>query len=82
VAIESSVTDNNAYYWENRLLAGGGVRFAPPLGQTASKVRLNRMVVYGEYLRVASYYRSGAPTSIPKDEVRIGVNFSLGQWYR
>src|SRR5262249_4681376 len=29
-AIESSLTDNHAYYWENRLLAGGGLRYAPP----------------------------------------------------
>lgn len=83
VALESSVTDNQAYYWENRLLAGGGIRFAPSLiGPIHDVGRLNRLAIYAEYLRVASYYRQSAPSSVPSHEVRVGITFSTGVWYR
>lgn len=83
VALESSLTDNQAYFWENRLLAGGGIRFAPSLiGVIQDKSRLNRFAIYAEYLHVAKYYRLLAPPTIPNHEVRLGVTFSTGVWYQ
>lgn len=82
VAFESSITDNQTYYWENRLLAGGGIRFAPSLrGRIQNDTHLNRFAVYAEYLRVGAYYRDNAPASIPNHEVRVGITFSSGLWY-
>jgi hypothetical protein len=82
VALESSVTGNESYYWENRLLAGGGIRYAPPLrGRFQDLTRVNRFAVYAEYLRVGPYYRQSAPSTIPNHEIRIGVTFSTGVWY-
>ena len=54
LAIESSVTGNKTYYWENRLLAGAGVRVAPSIkGRFQDVTRVNRFAVYAEYLHVA-----------------------------
>ncbi|MGJ5814528.1 hypothetical protein [Paludibaculum fermentans] len=81
-ALESSLTDNQTYYWENRLLVGGGVRFAPSLrGRLQDVTRINRFAIYGEYLHIGAYYRDRAPVSTPNYEVRIGVTFSTGLWY-
>ena len=83
VALESSLTDQRTYYWENRLLAGGGLRFAPPLNRLPRSYGwFNRLAVYAEYLHAAAYYRLPAPPSIPKYDVRIGITASVGQWYR
>jgi hypothetical protein len=84
IALESSRTKNNQYYWENRLLLGGGVRVSPSLGKLASNNKgwLNRFVVYGEYLNTAAYYTLRAPSSIPRFDVRIGVSASVGDWYK
>lgn len=82
VTIESSLTDNEKFYWENKLLVGGGLRFAPPLKRSVPEIRwLNRFAVYGEFVHVAAYYRQTAPASIPNHDVRVGITFSFGQWY-
>lgn len=74
------------FYWENRLLAGAGVRFAPPLGtlDTAKKSWVSRFVIYGEYLRTATYYGPAAPSSFPRWDVRVGVSANVGNnnWYK
>jgi len=72
------------FYWENRLLAGAGVRFAPSLDRldTAKKSWLSRFLIYGEYLRTATYYGPSAPSSFPRWDVRVGVSASLGKWYK
>jgi hypothetical protein len=72
------------FYSENRLLIGGGVRFAPSLRKLQYNHRawLNRFVVYGEYLNTATYYGAAAPSFIPRYDVRIGVSASLGDWYK
>jgi hypothetical protein len=75
---QSSLTDNKTYYWENKLVTGGGVRLAPKL----EGKWLNRFAVYGEYVHVAAYYRQSAPSSIPNHDVRAGITFSFGEWYR
>jgi hypothetical protein len=83
VALDTSVTNRRLYYWENRLLAGGGLRIAPALERLPRKYGwFNRFALYAEYLRTAVYYRQPAPDSIPKYDVRFGVTASIGQWYR
>lgn len=68
------------FYWDNRLLVGGGVRFAPPISE---KQRwLNRFVVYGEYLSTAHYWGPPAPSSVPRYDLLIGISASIGQWFR
>lgn len=75
---------NCDFYWEDRLLVGGGLRFAPSLRkmQYNHQAWLNRFVVYGEYLNTATYYGPVAPSSVPRYDVRIGVSASIGDWYR
>jgi hypothetical protein len=73
------------FYWENRLLAGGGLRFAPSLaGLTrGNQAWLTRFAVYGEYLNTAAYYYGlSAPSPIPRSDVRVGVTASFGNWYK
>jgi hypothetical protein len=83
LALESSITENGEYYWENRLLLGGGIRFAPLLFKQKDKSNwLTRFVVYAEYLGVAAYYRDSAPSSVPDYDFRVGINLSIGEWYR
>ena len=87
VALESSLTRNTSYYWENRLLVGAGFRITPPLrGRFQERTRVNRLALYAEYLHVATYYRDVASqqanfAGIPNHEVRIGLTFSTGLWY-
>jgi hypothetical protein len=71
------------FYWENGLLVGGGLRFAPPLPKPSPSNRawLSRFVVYGEYLNTAMYYGPAAPSSIPRFDVSVGVSASIGDWY-
>lgn len=72
------------FYWENRFLVGGGLRFAPSLSKLKYKGRdwLNRFVIYAEYLNTAAYYGPTAPPSVPRFDVRAGVSASIGQWYK
>lgn len=82
VALESSLTENKEYYWENRMLAGGGIRFTPSLSVLPQWLKwVNRVVLYAEYMHVGAYYGTSAPSSVPDHDVRVGVSFSVGQWY-
>jgi hypothetical protein len=78
VLAESSLTDHQSYYWENRLDLGCGLRIAPYLSQTNF---FNHFAIYAEYVRKTAYYGANAPSSIPNDDWRIGVTFSIGSWY-
>jgi hypothetical protein len=81
--LESSLTDNGAYYWENRLLAGFGIRVAPWLRQKPDRFNwLTRLVIYAEYLEAVDYYRTQAPDSVPDHDFRVGINLAIGEWYR
>ena len=42
---------------------------------------LNRFVFYAEYLHAATYYHQSAPSSVPNHDVRVGISFSIGEWY-
>lgn len=72
------------FYWENRLLVGGGLRFAPSLGKLNKKNDglLSRFVIYGEYLATVTYYGPAAPSSIPRFDLLIGVSADVGDWYK
>jgi hypothetical protein len=66
------------FFWENGLLAGGGVRVAPPLSDPV----LTRLVFYGEYQRIATYYGPIAPSSFPRFDILVGVSANIGEWYK
>ena len=72
------------YFWENRLLVGGGLRFAPRLGKldTKNKGWLSRFVIYGEYLNTITYYGPAAPPSFPRFDKLVGVSANIGNWYK
>ncbi len=72
--------DQCDFYWENRLIAGGGLRLAPPL--SGDRRWLNRFVIYGEYFTTAQYYGPSAPSSVPRFDALIGISMSIGRWYR
>lgn len=80
-ALESSSTKHETYYWENRLLVGSGLRFAPRL-RSRSHRGLNRLAIFVEYLAVARYYRVEAPEKTPDWDARAGFSVSFGSWYR
>jgi hypothetical protein len=80
-ALESSLSENRDYAWENRLLLGGGVRFAPPLKYLPPAWNLTRFVIYAEYLNAAAYYRSSVADSRPDDDFRVGINIYIGEWW-
>jgi hypothetical protein len=85
VLLESSLTDNDEYYWENKLLAGFGVRLAPRIPKetkTGERNWLTRLVVYAEYLEVADYYHVEAPSGVPDHDFRVGISLAIGEWYR
>jgi hypothetical protein len=72
------------FYWENHLLAGGGIRFAPSLVRPSGENRswLSRFVLYGEYLNTATYYGPPAPSFVARSDIVVGVSASIGQWYK
>ncbi len=72
------------FFWENGLLVGGGLRFAPSLGKLNDKNKgwLTRFVIYGEYLNTATYYGPTPPSSFPRFDVRVGVSANIGNWYK
>jgi len=83
IALESSSTNKNQYYWENRLNLGGGLRYAPLLNNDpAESVGISRLVLYVEYIKVSTYYHSAAPSSVPDHDVRMGISMSIGEWFR
>ena len=75
---------NCNFYWENRLLTGGGIRIAPSLARLKIRERdwLERLVIYVEYLSTAAYYGPPAPPLVPRYDLRVGVSASIGNWYR
>jgi hypothetical protein len=81
--LESSLTGNEEYYWENRLVLGAGVRFAPSREILPHGLRwINRGVLYAEYLYAAAYYQQSPASGVPDHDLRIGISFSVGEWYR
>jgi len=83
LAVESSLSENDNYFWENRLLLGGGIRFAPPLSGYLQKSSpwLNRLVIHVEYLEAVAYYGDSALSSTPDHDFRVGINVNIGEWW-
>jgi len=81
VLVESSLTDNTEYYWENKLVAGAGIRLTPFI-RTPTNNWLTRLVVFAEYLEVVDHYHAEAPSGIPDHDFRAGISLSIGEWYR
>jgi hypothetical protein len=79
--LESSLTDNVTYYWENRLLGGAGVRFAPLVIKKPG-FAITRFVIYAEYLDVMDYYHDSSPSSVPDHDFRVGISLNIGDWYK
>jgi hypothetical protein len=69
------------FFWENRFLAGGGLRLAPSLGNIPDWL-LNRFVIYGEYLNTPTYYGPPPPSTFPRFDWRVGLSTSVGKWYK
>lgn len=83
LAAESSLTEKDSNFWENRLLLGGGIRFAPPLKFMPKEWNVTRLVIYAEYMDVTAYYR-GQPGSgdLHSDyDFRFGININIGEWW-
>lgn len=81
---ESVRTKNDASYWENHLLVGGGVRVAPSLIRSTGEDHawFSRLVVYAEYLDTIRYYGAVPEAMVPRSDIRLGISTNLGQWYR
>jgi hypothetical protein len=77
---DSSLTENTAFWWENRMLLGAGIRLAPHRKHFPKWI--TRFVVFGEYVGAAYYYRHEAPSSTPDYDFRLGVNISVGEWFK
>jgi hypothetical protein len=79
---ESSLSENGEYFWENRLLSGGGIRFSLPRHELPKEFQwLDRLVIYAEYLVPLAYYRSSEPSSLPDHDFRFGINLVVGEWW-
>ena len=81
VLVESSLTDNTEYYWENKLVAGAGIRLTPFIRNPTNNW-LTRLVFFAEYLEIGDYYHAEAPSGIPDHDFRAGISLSIGEWYR
>lgn len=81
--IESSLTENGEYYWDNRLILGGGIRITPTLENWLSPGGdlINRLVFYAEYGSIACYYHDDAPGNKPNNDFRFGISLSIGEWW-
>jgi len=81
VLLESSLTDNGEYFWENKLVGGVGLRLTPHIREP-TRDWLTRLVVFAEYLEVVDYYRQEGPSGTPDHDFRAGISLSIGEWYR
>jgi hypothetical protein len=62
------------FAWQNRALAGGGMRIMP--FPRAHSCWLRRLRLFGEHLWIVRYFDNPPLLSIPDRDWRIGINFS------
>ena len=81
--VEASRTRNDAYWWENRALLGAGIRFDPDLRRLPRAMDwLTRFVVFAEYVHAVGYFGAEPPDTIPDHDLRIGLSFAVGDFFR
>ena len=85
LTFENALAGNKAFYWDNRLLFGGGLRLAPSLSGSSNSLNgrtgITRLAGYVEYVHIVNFYHQTALTMAPTDEVRLGITFSFSNWY-
>ena len=68
-------------YWQNRAVAGIGIRIMPFRWE---ETRLNTLVkglrIYAEKLWVVDYFNYSAPSIIPNNDLRAGINYTINWW--
>jgi len=77
--MESSLTENEKSWWENRMLMGGGVRFSPPIN--CLRKWMSRFAVFAETVAPVAYYRYSDPSYVPEYDIRAGISISIGEWF-
>jgi len=83
VVAESSLTENGAYAFENRLLLGAGLRLDPDLRSLPKELDwLSRFVFFVEYVDAVSYYRDDPPPGTPGHDWRVGISVSVGDFFK
>jgi hypothetical protein len=83
VLAESTLTENRSYAFENRLLLGGGIRFAPDMRLWPGRLDwISRFVIFAEYLNAAAYYKAQPPSGTPNHDFRVGIAVSVGDFYK
>jgi hypothetical protein len=83
IVCEGSVTENKDYYWENRIILGGGIRYQLPLfSQKDNPLSIiNRLIIFGEYDRIVGFWDADSPSNIPDYDIRAGIGLSIGEWW-
>lgn len=66
------------YFWENRLIGGGGIRIMPRVKIAKNADLLLRF--YGEYINVIDYFEDGPDSENPWEDIRFGINFSINRY--
>jgi hypothetical protein len=83
VVAESSLTENGAYAFENRLLLGAGLRLDPDLRELPKELDwLSRFVVFIEYVDAVAHYRDDPPQGTPGHDWRVGISVSVGEFFK
>lgn len=77
VTAETSLSGKNEFFWENRLLAGGGIRVMPKIKITEKKDLLLR--IYAEHVTAVDYFEERPDPNIPWNDIRAGINFSINR---
>ncbi|MGR3310136.1 MAG: hypothetical protein ACUZ77_05110 [Candidatus Brocadiales bacterium] len=77
VTMEASVSEKNDFFWENRLLAGGGIRLMPRIKLCSTKDLLIRL--FAEHVTAVDYFKSGPDSEVPWNDIRVGINFSINR---
>ncbi len=95
LAIENSLADHPDEFYNNALMLGAGVRFAPDLSTLPPEWRfLNRFFLYAEYDIAARYWDRDAPSraipgngvtpftpATPSYDWQVGIQFSIGDFW-
>lgn len=77
---EVSLTERREF-WENRALAGAGLRFMPfRFFDDTTAIFIKGLKIYTEALWVVDYFKDDAPHGTPNHDYRVGLNFTINWW--